>query len=240
MKEESDCEIISAEEEKIKVKEESDCEIISAEEEDEKIKVKEESDCEIISADSDHSSDVDDKTVKYYEDNPNIPIFISGKYSPTSSSFFDLLVDSPNLKLVCTKLPSFTEDNLAKQSGVPVSDISCDGHSVCVNDGVRTFTFLKNKEKDYSLVSKKQIPEDKISQSHFLLVRKYLHHRKYPDLKKVIAYAKNFWDQICNDLVFLQYFFTGEIHSIKGVQHGNAKKATHNYSQTKLSVLKGT
>ena len=76
-----------------------------------------------------------------------------------------------------------------------------------------------------------------MSQSHFLLVRKYLHHRKYPDLKKVIAYAKNFRDQICNDLVFLQYFFTGEIHSIKGVKHGNAKKATHNYSQTKPSVL---
>ncbi|CAB3980033.1 Hypothetical predicted protein [Paramuricea clavata] len=170
VKEKSDCEIIIAEEEKIKVKEESDCEIISAEEEEEKLNVKEDSDCEIISADSDHSSDVDDKTVKYYDDNPNIPIFISGKYSPTSSSFFDVLVDSPNLKLVCTKLPSFAEDNLAfviscKQSHVPLSDISCDGHSGWVNDGVRTFTFLKNKEKDYSLVSKKRIPEDKITLS---------------------------------------------------------------------------
>ena len=231
----------SEEEVKTNAKEESDCEIISSEEE--KIEVKQESDCGIISADeSGHSSDADDKTVKYYNDNPSIPIFISGKYSPTSSNFFDLLVDSPNLKLVCTKLPSFAEDNLAfviscKQSDVPLSDISCDGHSGWVNDGVRKFTFFRNKEKKYSIVSKKRIPEDKMSPSHFILVRKYFHHRKYPDFKKMIAYARNFRDQICNDLVFLQYFFTGEIHSIKRIKHGNAKKATHSYCQTKPSVL---
>ena len=102
----------SEEEVKTNAKEESDCEIISSE--GEKVEVKQESDCGIVSADeSGHSSDADDKTVKYYNDNPSIPIFISGKYSPTSSNFFDLLVDSPNLKLVCTKLPSFAEDNLA-------------------------------------------------------------------------------------------------------------------------------
>ena len=137
---------------------------------------------------------------------------------------------------------SSAEDNLAfviscKQSDVPLSDISCDGHSGWVNNGVRKFTFFRNKEKKYSIVSKKRIPKDKMSPSHFLLVRKYVHHRKYPDCKKMIAYARNFRDQICSDLVFLQYFFTGEIHSIKRIKHGDAKKATHSYCQTKPSVL---
>ena len=107
-------------------------------------------------------------------------------------------------------------------------NVPCDGHSGWVNDRVRKFTFFRNKEKKYSIVSKKRIPEDKMSPPHFLLVRKYF-HRKYPDFKKMIVYARNFRDQICNDLVFLQYF-TGEIH-------GNTKKATHSYCQTKPSVL---
>ena len=43
--------------------------------------------------------------------------------------------------------------------------------------------------------------------------------------------------QICNNLVFVQYFFTGEVHSIQRAKHGNAKHTTHTYCRTKPSVL---
>ena len=51
-----------------------------------------------------------------------------------------------------------------------------------------------------------------------------------------IVYVKNYRDQICNDLVYLQYYFSNEAHPIQPQKHGNAKYNIHNYCKVKLSV----
>ena len=196
---------------------------------------------EIVEDDSDDSNSADDSKIdRYYQSNPKIPIFRTGKYSTTYSMFFDILVDSPNMKMVCTELPSLVEQNQTfvasvNESDVPISDISCDGHSGWVNDGVRRFMFVK-KQNGYSLVSKKKLPANELKTKHFVLVRKYFHHKQHPDFKKVIAFIMNSRDQVCNNLVYLQYFFTGGAHSIERHRHGNAKRPIPNYCKTKPSI----
>ena len=48
----------------------------------------------------------------YYQSNPNIPCHRDGKYSTTTYfMFFYILIDSPDMNLVCTELPSLVEQN---------------------------------------------------------------------------------------------------------------------------------
>lgn len=63
-------------------------------------------------------------------------------------------------------------------------------------------------------------------------------NKHYPDFKKMIVYIVNYKEQVCNDLAFLQYFFTGSTHAIKPQQHGNAKHKSQTYCKIKPSVIK--
>jgi len=78
-----------------------------------------------------------------------------------------------------------------------------------------------------------------MSKNNFLLVKKYFHHRKHKDFRKTIVFVKNHRDQISNNLVYIQYYFTNGVHPVGGSRHGNAKSdETHNYCKVKPSVKK--
>ena len=189
-------------------------------------------------ADSDNS----DVVIEYYKEDKSTPIFRKGKCSAVYADYFKYLVDRPPMERVCTHLPALVEDNLSfiisvKPTDVPFSDMSCDGHSGWITNGVRTLTFCKSREGRYALNSKTKIPEEKMKANNFWLVKKYFKHRKYPDFRKSIVFIKNYRDQICSDLVYIQYSFTGSVHQIKANRHGNAKSdSIHSYCKIKPSV----
>ncbi|KXJ13695.1 Retrovirus-related Pol polyprotein from transposon 297 [Exaiptasia diaphana] len=122
------------------------------------------------------SSNEDQGEARFYQDDPCMPIFKHGRYSPVYADFFKTLVDKPNMKLVCTKLPPLVEDNLSflistkSSDGVPLSDIGYDGHSSWLSDGVRSFLFNLTTEGEYKLIAKKRTPSGKtLSKSEYVL-----------------------------------------------------------------------
>ena len=69
--------------------------------------------------------------VPFYQNDPKMPIFRRGKYSPKYCDYFSMLVDIPDLGRAGTKLPALVEDNLSfiiSLKDVPLSDITCNGH----------------------------------------------------------------------------------------------------------------
>ena len=70
----------------------------------------------------------------------SMPVYQFGKYSPTYPDFLNILVESPDLNLICTKLSSLVEEYIAfvlstKKSDITLLDIQCDSHTGWVNDG---------------------------------------------------------------------------------------------------------
>ena len=84
-----------------------------------------------------------------------MPIYKSGKYTSKYSEYFNILVDSPNVNTACKTIPLL--ENLSfviSIKDVPLSGITCDGHGVWKNDGVRHIVYSKENDK-YAQISKK-------------------------------------------------------------------------------------
>ena len=75
-----------------------------------------------------------------------------------------MLVDIPDLGRAGTKLPALVEENLSfiiSLKEVPLSDITCNGHGVWKNDGVRPLVYKKDNEGKYKQISYKNILKNK-------------------------------------------------------------------------------
>ena len=192
-------------------------------------------------------SDFDDG----YQDNPNLPVYRCGKEPFTSREVFKILTDPPHDK-ICSQKPTNVCDDVAfivdLQKLNDEKDLTADGHGTYIQHGVPPEHCYIGTDGDF-IISRHTLDTEELEirglenlaqVEHCLLSRQYAKLKASLDFQRIIMKLvipkHGSRDADTHRYCLVQYRFTGKVHQLPTVVHGNSKKRTQSFHSTQHST----
>ena len=181
----------------------------------------------IVSVEEDERYESPDKEKEYLKGNEDIPILKRGKSDWGNKELVDLLLNRKSSR-ICSNRPLAQQETCSFPIDTSklgdINDWKADDHGSWINCGSsgRIITVSNNTVTYNSRTPRSKAKRPKLQNDQHEFRTTYFRHLKYSDFKRrsIIAYnSKNKQE----DLVIVEYFFTGSEHQISPAKHGNAK-----------------